>query len=640
MDLPSPLMPDSSAADFPCPHCLQDILLDEDTAGREVPCPHCEERVLLPKLAVAGKRTIALKPIVPKSKSAKKEPPQRTLPLELVTEPQPEPTPEPKNFPIHKHVALAERVDLELKPEHETILPSKEKSREEETRRLAAMAGNVDYDLAKFQRKGMITFGCPLCRRPMWVAKKDAGMMLSCEGCSSEVISPRPELGLPAQIAESTDDEPVSLLPKAVLPTSRRVEDVTLKEGQAGGRTRRMAPLPKESLTTPAGETAPLPQRGKTLEPVPARADESMNGSPVTLPSERISTARTVGGKRAAEPTPQVTPPAPQSAGVVAPREAKVAKGAVRLNNQRRNFSPQKEMETDLEITEAWGQAEDKPPVSRRYVIIGWLVMIPIFLGLLIWGMKEVFRKKTDLPVATNSVRNDKNEAEIVRVAQGVLAKFYDAKTIDEMARYVRHPEITKPRMENWYHRPYPHFRVESFSEAQVSNVEGVEFIIGLLQLSGERPRSVALEVPDEATVGILAEDLRIDWESMVYWSEQTWDNFLAQQGERSCEFRVVLKRDSYPNAPYDDENRWVCFKLNYPGTVQEQYGYCFGYVELNSDAATAMIQPMRRAAENGVDSLNATVRLRFRPDASSRKNLVPQVTIESFHDGWLLPRE
>jgi hypothetical protein len=95
-----------------------------------------------------------------------------------------------------------------------------------------------------------------------------------------------------------------------------------------------------------------------------------------------------------------------------------------------------------------------------------------------------------------------------------------------------------------------------------------------------------------------------------------------------------VLQPDSFNNPPYNDESRWICFKLNYPGTVDDDYGYCFGYVELNSDVATEMIQPLRRNAENGNRALNATVRLRFSPDAKGTN----QVTIEKFHDGWIHP--
>ncbi len=632
-------MPDFSNADFPCPHCLQGIQLDEATAGREIACPHCHETVQLPKLPEKHAAAVNPKPIINKrgrnqggkQDQGSEESVALPLPVELAEVPVPE-LPPAVETPV-----VVETLAPELTAEDEDAgLPSKEKSREEEIRRLASMAGNVDYDLAKFQRKGMLTFACPRCHRPMWVAKKDVGAILDCEGCSAEVVTPRPELGLPAQLAEQQEAGSAVELPKAILPTARRVEDVTLKEGQAGGRARRMAPLPQEptieQAARGAGPSTPTRSDYK-IAPVPARGDESLSGAPVVLPSERISTARTVGGKRQSDPVPAPEPVYVPEEPVrpISPREPKQAKGAVRLNNQRRVFAPQKEISSDLEVTESWGQSDSKPPLSRRYMIIAVLTMIPIILGLLIWGMKEVFRKKPVATVSHTLAKDDKNEADIVRLAQAVLTKFHDAKTIDEMARYVRHPEITKPRMEGWYQRPFPRFTVESFGNAQVSNVEGVEFIIGDLQLSGERSKSIALETPDENGVGTMADDLRIDWESMVCWSEMTSDSFLAQESERACDFRVVLRRDSYPNAPYDDESRWICFKINFPNG-----NFCYGYVELNSDVATEMIQPLRRASENGVESLNATLRLRFRPDARGRKNLVPQVSIERFRDGWL----
>lgn len=630
------------SADFPCPHCLLDILLDEDTAGREVSCPHCEVRVLLPKLPPAALPVVELKPIHSKRKAP--APPPADFPQQLDLSmlgqaPAGEMSADlaQKNFPLHKSQPILELRNLELHPE--ANLPQKGRSREEELRRLAAMAGSAEYDLGKFQRKGMLTFACPRCARPLWVSKKESGVQVSCEGCSAAVISPRPELGLPAQLLEDDGADVRPALPKAVLPTTRQVEDISLNEGLAGGRARRQPPNPKPPAAPSLDQPHKPLRHDHKIQPVPARGDEILTGASILLPSERKSTARTVGAQQRVEPAePAAVAPAPEPTTALAePADPKASKGAGRLNNKGRTFSPHKEVESDLEVLEAWGQTEAKPPVSRRYLVIATLTMIPILFGVAIWTIKGTFAKH---PPAAAKPAAAINEADKVRVAQSVLDKFFEAKTVEEMARYVRHPEITLPRMQAWYQRPFARFAVESLSNPQESEIDGVDFLVGNATFTDGKSRPVALEIPDARSPNASPDDLRLDWESFVYWSEVSWDKFQALESERACEFRVVLQRDSYPTPPYDDEARWICFKINYPGTVQEQFGYCFGYIELGSDVATEMVQPMRRIAENGLETLNATVKLRFRGDARGRKNFVPQVTIEHFTDGWLRPHE
>lgn len=649
-------MPASS--DFPCPNCQQDLLLDEDTAGREVACPYCEERVLLPTLEAAEKAVIPapvavpLKPILPQRREKVIEVPPLAAPVEQLTlglDPAAEgkgkgqqknlpasksnrsPLPAPKSPP-----APEEPTDSTAQPQAQP----KTRTPEEELRRLAAMAGSVDYDHEKFEKKGMIAFGCPLCQRPLWVPKKDAGKVITCEGCSSEVVAPNPQLGLPAQLVDPTQETPVQQTParKTVLPEFRKIPDAPAENRAGAGGKGKSGSSPTEEA-----RKVPLPKPKIDLAP-PTTADATASGNaPVALPSERISQARTVGSKRAAEPIEAEPEPAPAPVSVPAPApaaETKRPRGAVRLNNERRVFAPQKEVSGDLETTESWGQVETKAPVSKRYALIGYILLIPIVLGVIFYALNANFSKKVDVdPAIKNDQDNDKNEARIVHVAEEVLNKFFEARTLEDMAKYVRHPEKTLSRMQSFYKRPLPKFKFVSFVDAKVGLLEDVDFITGILTLDGEKPRSVALEVPPENSPN--PDDLRIDWESLVYWSEVSSDQFLSQQMEKGVDFRVslVLQNGDYWVEPYDDQSRWVCFKIYFPGTTADENSYCYGYVEADSEVATQMIQPVRRAAEMGQQSMNAILRLRFRPEAR-RKNMVLQVSIEKFYSGWLIPRE
>ena len=614
----------STHPDFPCPSCHHGLPHDATTAGREVTCPHCEALVFLPEITPPAKsaRPVRNKPNL--GAVVRKDPTAEQLTLELEAESILENA--RRNFPLHNSQPIAPPEAPIVPPEERPALPpGKEKTAEEEQRRLAAMAANLGYDHAKFEKKGMLSFACPLCNRPLWVSKKESGLALKCEGCGSSLLSPRPELGLPAQLKE-TDESAAAQFPKAVLPTTRQVEDLKLEEGRSGGRAKRHPSTPQTS-DTPA-QRSPI-----KLRPVPARGDETLSGQPVVLPSERISQARTLLPESRDDLTSELPEPRPpDSEDTILPRESKREKGAVRLNNRRRNFSPQKIVESNIEITDAWGPSEHKAPHSRRIVIIAWLCLIPLLLGIIIWGMQEVFRKKE--PTTTDPRANEINATRAFHLSRDVLEKFFTASSVEEMSRYVRHPEATLPRMKAFYKHTPPTRTIEAFDDPVEGKVDDVNFISGLLTLQGQKSRSVALEIPPE-TSGF-PDDLRIDWESMVYWSEVPWDQFMGTEMTEAHEFRVTMQLDDYPVEPYQDQNRWVCFKLYNPGNVGEEYGFCFGYVEVNSPTATDMILPLRRATEEGQRSLNAILKLRFIPESRGRKNQVPQVMIDQFTNGWL----
>ncbi len=613
-----------SSQEFPCPSCHTALTLDAETAGKEVTCPHCEAQVFMPDLpAPQPAPREPRKARKPKSatKPAEETQVQETLPLELNAEMIHEDN--RKNFPLHNSQPLLSAETSPTLDERSSIPPTKEKSAEEEQRRLAAMAASLTYEHAKFEKKGMLSFGCPLCNRPLWVDKRASGLKLKCEGCGSDLISPRPELGLPAQLDDREHEVPTHQLPKAVIPKARQVEDVRLEEGRSGGRTKRQTPVPGQiSAQTPV-----------KLQPVQARGDDSFTGQPVQLPSERISKARTVGDRR-----PEMEPPQePEDDSLVeppiAPKESKRDKGAIRLNDKRRNFSPQKLIENDVEVDAFWGPVESKPPASRRMMIVGWLALIPIVLGLAVWGIREVFRKKESIVGVDRNDGVDGTRA--FYVARDVLVKYFASASIEEMSRYVRHPEVTLPRMKNFYKRIPPNDVVEKLEEPMEIQVADIDFISPIMTLRGKNPQIVSLEIPKVDT-----NDLRIDWESMVHWSEVPWDDFMAQEMTEAHDFRVVMQPDDYPIEPYEDKKRWVCFKLYNPANAGKDYGFCFGYVEVNSPTAISMILPLRRANEDGHVTFNAVLSLRFTPESRGRKNQVPQVMIEKFTDGWILPND
>ncbi len=641
----------------------------------EVECPYCSELILMPDLPAESEtsesapspgdsshrnrsrskksRNREAQMSLHLAESQQEAPPKESPPP---SEPESSGGPEPSSESANSSKAAAPAEDSAPVESKASALPARrERSREDEMRRLAAMAGNVEYDLDKFEKKGMIAFACPMCHRPIWVAKKDSGSVLTCEGCSLEIVAPAPELGLPARLVDAAADalaqRPAT---KTVLPASRKVSDQTLAEGTPAGRTKRGHPSadsqPQPTHEEPPGETRKSIPKTPSIEPIPARADTVLaaTGTQPSLPTERKSQARVVGAEKAKR-EPQagapVTPAAPtaKSAKPQPRKEPTESTGEVdsgeerpkllRLNDDKRSFLPKLNQDADADTDNSWGQAEQQQPVSRRFAIVGWLVLIPVLLVLGIWTMRAVFKKKED-PAPTDRTAAE-NQARTVHVARDILTKFFEAKSFEEMSRYVRHPEITLPRMTAFYKKAPAKMRVTDFADTKEGALDGVDFLTGIVALEGEKSRPVALEIPPPDSAN--RDDLRIDWESFVFWSPTPWDDFLQQEIDKPSEFRVVLQRDDYLNRPFDDAGKWLCFKIYHPDSFGRDYGYCYGYCALDSAVATALVQPMRSAAEKGEAAINCMLTIRFVPESRGRKNFVPQVLIDKFRPGWLI---
>ncbi len=560
------------------------------------------------------------------------------------------PLPRPKTrLPDSRHVSDAD-AGVTAQAESGTLPSRRSASKDEEIKRLAAMAGHVEYDASRMEQKGMTPFACPACHRPLWVSRRDFGTAMTCEGCSLEINAPNPALGLPASLHNPAQAGPEASLPKAVLPTQRRVSDQPLEEGRPGGKTRKSAPAApparpvEETSTAPAPETAhphrPKPAVMPKLEPIPAPADPVLRpeiAAKTALPAGKASQQRTVGKK--AKRAPQ-SPPADEASEppeeMPSPQEAAAGKGLIRLSDRKKSFLPKGEVEGDLEVTEAWGGGEVAHPVSRRITLISWLVLIPAVVGLGIWGMREVFRQK---PEPERQQPSEPNNARIVHVAEELLGRFFAAKTLEERAQMVRHPDRTLPRMQRYYKRPLPTFAVDSFYGTKEGRLEDRDFLTGMLKLDGETmPRAIALEIPPSGSPD--PDKLRIDWESYVYWAEVPWDEFRAQEMTSACDFRALIRKDDYYNGYFNDASRWVAYKIYHPAYHDKDYGYCYGYAPLNSPVCTAMIQPFRAAEERGGESIQGIVRLRFHAKSEGPRSYAPQVLIDKFTPDWVVVHE
>jgi hypothetical protein len=346
-----------------------------------------------------------------------------------------------------------------------------------------------------------------------------------------------------------------------------------------------------------------------------------------------------------------VLTPAQESASAAAEFEANVpvadpaappgARYFQRSNPERLpNFTPKHDVDLSAETTGQWG-SEGKPETSagfRRTLTTAIIVLLVGAICVAVYFFKNSFSRQD-----TPSAQTEENPVASVKDAKDVLLAFFAAATPAEMAKYVRHPEITQPRMEAWYRDPArirarASYNADSFTDEwqEVDNYRdsGVNFIATTLKSTDGNPTQAFLEVPTDNS------SLKLDWEHFSGWSETRWEDFLRTTSERSTEFRVTVTPYNYYNYAYGDQIRYLSFKVADPENSAHCYAYCEARTKLGNmllDAVREGRQAGRIDHASGEGIAQVIIRLRFMPEGKPHNQAVID---ELVWNDWLKPRE
>lgn len=600
----------------PCPACQTALLVDELNAGHQVLCPGCSVRLVLPA-DLSGHLPAVAKPV---DVSAEEAAAAR------------------KNHPLHRtgHMTSLPEGTPDSDPQrHAAHLPERRGlSPEEEMRRLAALTAEpAAYDLHNVDTKGRSAFPCPACHRPVWISRAEQGRAVVCEGCAQEIIAPNPSLNEPARLVH---DEASAPRQRTVLPGRRQVENVPVSEQLPAGRPKRQGgqlPAARDPSPEPAAHVSErLRTRAGGMEPIPARGDVEM--SPTVRkgpPAKRLATPTQEQSAAAAEFE------ADRAAAAAQPPQAK----AIHRMSQERlpSFSPKHEADLSPEGAGKWGAAgpADNSLAFRRTLTAAVIVLLLGAIGVTAFMFRNYFAQH-EAPVEKETVAESPVDG--VDGARLALERFYAAQNIEDMAKEVRHPDITLPRMKAWYARigGVPKHTVEftvDWREQDNFERKGVNFIFTTVRLDTLKDYAVALEVPKDGS------SPKIDWEYLVSWSESPWSEFLKTTSERPAEFRVSITPIDYYNGFYSDRSRYLAFRVTDP----ENFGSCYAYCEVNSELGKLLLKAVREARQSGLPGMTDPVtedgiarvilRLRYLPEGK-RFN---QASIEALvWNSWLEP--
>lgn len=208
--------------------------------------------------------------------------------------------------------------------------------------------------------------------------------------------------------------------------------------------------------------------------------------------------------------------------------------------------------------------------------------------------------------------KNERLAAEIhFNKMEKVLTEFLDAESLEEMVKWVRHPERVTPLMESYYARnPIEPLAFKSTKKYHSVSLENIPFI--------------ALEVKvkeQEEGVPILIEDrpggMLVDWESYVCYLPMDPEDLAKSRPTDLMELRVYAQRDNFYTYEFSDESEYDCFRLNFRGSEVILYGFV--------KKGTALEQEFLKFSPLGTDEYRnaAIIKARFLEGSKATRSML-----------------
>jgi len=233
-----------------------------------------------------------------------------------------------------------------------------------------------------------------------------------------------------------------------------------------------------------------------------------------------------------------------------------------------------------IEVPEVRFENEWETPNPSKRLPWGWLVLIAgVFAAGIIWSLKEVgSAEERDVSLKINAksvldreIEEDLSAEQTIQTIEEAARNFYDSRSIEELLKYVRHPERVKPLMEDYYARhPLVPSRVEQLRSMNPLTIDHFAnfWVVGSIIKSGE-----ANQLLVEA---MNSREAKVDWETYVCYQPMEWDEFVTGRQEGyTGDFRVYVEGDHFYAHEFADSDKYISFRLS----VRDSDEYLFGYV-------------------------------------------------------------
>lgn len=221
-------------------------------------------------------------------------------------------------------------------------------------------------------------------------------------------------------------------------------------------------------------------------------------------------------------------------------------------------------------IENTWSTQAKTLPTGMVAVICFCVLLSATAIVLLIRRNHHVedIQKSVKRNVITNVETEVRTAQLLVKSIQRTVRRYYQAKTIEEKLRYVRHPEATRPLMEKYYEQ-HP---LESKTCDLITSFEfftqGDQNFWKVLAIQNNNKREwIFLEQVSDT-------DVRIDWESLVHYQPMSWSDYAKNRPLSALDFRISLTPTPYYVGEFADESRWVSYRITAYGYDEVLFGY------------------------------------------------------------------
>lgn len=243
-------------------------------------------------------------------------------------------------------------------------------------------------------------------------------------------------------------------------------------------------------------------------------------------------------------------------------------------------------IESDAEQQESqWDTSEQSKGLPW-----GWMALVGCaFAAGILWSLVEVNRseeRREGLVEEAKGILEKEKEEEMeaetmIATIEKAVKDFHDSRSVDELLRYVRHPERVKPLMERHYGGgpPVP-MRLRGIVSLDPLTIENrATFWMVLCEREDGSTGQLLVEVlsPDVA---------KVDWETSVCYQPMEWDKLAKERPEGyTGDFRVYAETDSFYSHEFADSEVFACFRL----TTLDGEDVIYGYAGRGSALASKM---------------------------------------------------
>ncbi len=266
---------------------------------------------------------------------------------------------------------------------------------------------------------------------------------------------------------------------------------------------------------------------------------------------------------------------------------------------------------------EAWTEGIKDHPI----IPWGWLVLLGLLLvGGAIWSLGWL-RKSDDQAAdavvamgnnAANTQKKNREAGQLIERIQRTTRGYFEARTLDSLVHFVRHPGRVRPLMEKYYiSKTVASQHLSSFKFLQpLALDESSNFWMASVELENREIRDLLIEI---TPLG----EARIDWETAVCYQPMKWDDFARTRPKVGFyDFRVYVEQDTFYSHEFADSYQWNCFKLS----ALDSNETLFGYAKANGEISNKILDLLHR---NGARGTSMILRVKIPEGLQSERGVV-----------------